>query len=128
MKQIARYFAVWLLIAGLSAGSAQAHDSINAEARKNYLTKLQELQASAAASSPAPVRAKSLYQMAVTLDEIRDLFNQDIISHGIVKGLETSLLLNELTRIGSKLDASPKTGLYLSQLQHYRGSSRIDSR
>jgi hypothetical protein len=74
------------------------------------------------------VRAKSLYQLGVTLDEIRDLFNQDMISHGIVKGLETSLLLNELTRIGSKLDASPKTGLYVSQLQHYRESIRLDPR
>jgi tetratricopeptide (TPR) repeat protein len=112
----------------LMAGPVQAHDSINAEARKNYLSKLQELQASAAASSPSAVRAKSLYQIGVTLDEIRELFNQDIISHGIVKGLETSLLLNELTRIGNKLEASPKTGLYLSQLQYYREAIRLDPR
>ena len=112
----------------LMAGPAQAHDSINAEARKNYLSKLQELQASAAASSPTAVRAKSLYQIGVTLDEIRELFNQDIISHGVVKGLETSLLLNELTRIGNKLEASPKTGLYVSQLQYYREAIRLDPR
>ena len=36
------------------------------------------------------------------LDEIRDLFNQDVISHGKVKGLETSTLLNELGRGGEK--------------------------
>ena len=114
MKQFVRYVAACVLLAGFAAGSAQAHDSINAEARKNYITKIQELQASSVAASPASVRAKSLYQ--------------DMISHGIVKGLETSLLLNELTRIGSKLEASPKTGLYLSQLQHYRESIRLDPR
>lgn len=128
MKSLVRRFALALLVAGFTAASTQAHDSINAEARKTYISKLQELQASAAASSPAAVRAKSLYQIALTLDEIRELFNQDIISHGMVKGLETSLLLNELTRIGNKLDTSPKTGLYLSQLQHYREAIRLDPR
>lgn len=128
MNHFVRYSAAVVLLAGFLAGPVQAHDSINAEARKNYITQLQELQASAAAPSPAPVRAKSLYQTGVMLDEIRELFNQDIISHGIVKGLETSLLLNELTRIGNKLEASPKTGLYISQLQHYRESIRLDPR
>lgn len=74
------------------------------------------------------MRAKSEYQIGVTLDEIRELFNQDIISHGIVKGLETSVLLSELARIGHKLESSPKTGLYLSQLQFYRDAIRLDPR
>jgi hypothetical protein len=60
------------------------------------------------------------------VDEIRDLFNQDMISHGIVKGLETSLLLNELSRTPDKLEASPKTGLYLSQLKSYREAIKLD--
>lgn len=124
----ARCIAAYIGLVMLIAGAVQGHDSINAEARKNYLSKLQELQAAAAASSPSAVRAKSLYQIGVTLDEIRDLFNQDIISHGKVKGLETSLLLNELTRIGNKLEASPKTGLYMSQLQYYREAIRLDPR
>ncbi|MBM3364609.1 MAG: hypothetical protein FJY48_02710 [Betaproteobacteria bacterium] len=128
MNRLVRYLSTCCLVAGFVGGSAHAHDSINAEARKNYITKIQELQVAAAAGSAALVRAKILYQMGVTLDEIRDLFNQDMISHGIVKGLETSLLLNELTRIGSKLEVSPKTGLYLSQLQHYRESIRLDPR
>ena len=126
MKQLVRCVAAFTLLAGFAAGPVQAHDSINAEARKNYITKIQELQAGSAASSPAPVRAKSLYQMGVTLDEIRDLFNQDMISHGIVKGLETSLLLNELSRTPDKLEASPKTGLYLSHLNSYREAIKLD--
>jgi len=104
-----------------------AHDSINGEARKNYLSRLQEMHATLIGSSAASVRAKSLYQIALTLDEIRELFNQDIISHGIVKGLETSLLLTELSR-SDKLEASSKTGLYLSHLQKYREAIRLDPR
>jgi tetratricopeptide (TPR) repeat protein len=128
MKQLLRYLAAGACAFACWVNVASAHDSINAEARKNYLTKLQELQASSAPSVAAPTRAKSLYQIGATLDEIRDLFNQDIISHGIVKGLETSLLLNELTRVGNKLEANPKTGLYLSQLQYYREAIRLDPR
>ena len=128
MKQVLRYLAAGACAFACWLNAAHAHDSINADARKNYLTKLQELQANSAPAVAAPLRAKSLYQIGATLDEIRDLFNQDIISHGIVKGLETSLLLNELTRIGNKLEANPKTGLYISQLQYYREAIRLDPR
>ena len=114
-----------LCLAVFFSASAIAHDSINGDARKNYLTKLQELHTALNGSPPAAARAKSLYQIAVILDEIRELFNQDIISHGIVKGLETSLLLNELSR-NDKLETSPKTNLYLSHLQKYREAIRLD--
>lgn len=128
MKRLTEFLAVILCICGLMASTAQAHDSINADARKNYIAKLQEFQAGSVATAPPALRAKSAYQTGVMLDEIRDLFNQDIISHGIVKGLETSLLLNELVRIGNKLETSPKTGLYQSQLQYYRDAIRLDPR
>jgi hypothetical protein len=128
MKRIGALMGAGLCAALLVMSAVHAHDSINAEARKNYVAKLQELQSHSGATAPATVRAKSLYQIGVTLDEVRELFNQDMISHGIVKGLETSLLLNELTRIGNKLEASPKTGLYLSQLNYYRDAIRLDPR
>ncbi len=116
-----------LCLAAFISASAFAHDSINGEARKNYLTRLQEMHAVLNGSSAPSARANSLYQIAVTLDEIRELFNQDIISHGVVKGLETSLLLNELNR-SDKLETSTKTGLYLSHLQKYREAIRLDPR
>jgi hypothetical protein len=128
MKRLTEFLFVGLCVFGLMASTAQAHDSINADARKNYIAKMQEFQAGSVATAPTALRAKSAYQTGVMLDEIRDLFNQDIISHGIVKGLETSLLLNELVRIGNKLETSPKTGLYQSQLQYYRDAIRLDPR
>lgn len=128
MKHPALRFAAGCCLAALLWAPAWAHDSVNSETRKAYLARLQEMHATLQASSPASVRAKSLYQIAVILDEVRELFNQDLISHGVVKGLETSLLLNELSRSGDKLDASPKTGLYLSHLQNYRDAIRLDPR
>jgi hypothetical protein len=107
---------------------ALAHESITTEARKNYLSKLQEALQVQAANPAAPIKAKALFQIGVTLEEIRDLFNQDIISHGAVKGLESTVLLNELSKAGFKMEMSPKIGLYMSQLQYYRQALKLDGK
>lgn len=105
-----------------------AHESITTEARKNYLMKLQEAKQVLSANPTAQVKAKAFYQIGASLEEVRDLFNQDIISHGAVKGLESNLLLTELVRAGFKLEMSPKIGLYLSQLQYYRDAIKLDGK
>ncbi len=105
-----------------------AHESITTEARKNYLMKLQEANQVQAANPSASAKAKALYQIGATLEEIRDLFNQDIISHGAVKGLESTLLLNELSQAGLKMEMSPKIGLYLSPLNYYRDAIKLDGK
>ena len=120
------FFASVVVVSALTTQAVVAHDSINSEARKNYMAKLQDLRNVLNSKEPASARAKAQYQIATTVDEIRDLFNQDMISHGIVKGLETSLLLNELSRTPDKLEASPKTGLYLSHLKSYREAIKLD--
>ena len=116
---------VWSL---LSFTSVWSHESITTEARKNYLAKLQESYQVQASNPPAAVKAKALYQIGATLEEVRDLFNQDIISHGAVKGLESTLLLNELARAGFKMEMSPKIGLYVSQLHYYRDALKLDGK
>ena len=105
-----------------------AHESITTDTRKNYLAKLQESYQVQASNPPAPVKAKAIYQIGATLEEIRDLFNQDIISHGAVKGLESTLLLNELARAGFKMEMSTKIGLYVSQLHYYRDAIKLDGK
>jgi len=100
----------YILLLGLAlCVKGWAHESITTEARKNYLVKLQESNQVLLANPAVPVKAKTLYQIGVTLEEIRDLFNQDIISHGAVKGLDSNLLLTELARAGFKLELSPKS-------------------
>ena len=118
-----------ILLLGLAlCMNGWAHESITTEARKNYLIKLQESNQVLLANPPVPVKAKTLYQIGVTLEEIRDLFNQDIISHGAVKGLESNLLLTELARAGFKLEIPPKIGLYLSQIHYYREAIKLDGK
>jgi hypothetical protein len=117
-----------LVFALLNCSSIWSHESITAEARKNYLMKLQESFQVQSTNPSAPVKAKALYQIGATLEEIRDLFNQDIISHGSVKGLESTLLLNELARAGFKMEMSSKIGLYVSQLHYYRDVIKLDAK
>jgi len=119
-------FALCLVL--LSCSNSWSHESITTDARKNYLIKLQETNQVQSANPSAPVKAKALYQIGATLEEIRDLFNQDIISHGSVKGLESNVLLTELARAGFKMDMSPKIGLYLSQLHYYRDAIKLDGK
>jgi len=121
-----RFYA--LVFGLLSCFHTLAHESITTEARKNYLTKLQESYQAQAGNPSAAVKAKALYQIGATLEEIRDLFNQDIISHGAVKGLESTLLLNELARAGFKMEMSTKIGLYVSQLHYYRDAIKLDGK
>lgn len=119
----------YILLLGLAlCMNGWAHESITTEARKNYLIKLQESKQVLSANPSVPVKAKALYQIGATLEEIRDLFNQDIISHGAVKGLDSNLLLTELARAGFKLEMSPRIGLYLSQLHYYRDAIKLDGK
>lgn len=106
-----------LLIAALQA---QAHDAIGVDARKAYLQKLGELQQTARSSAPAAARAAALVDTGRTLDEIRGLLNEDIISHGRTQGLETSILVDQLNAGPHRLQLSQQTRLYLGNERPYR--------
>lgn len=106
--------------------SAWAHNSINSESRENYFATLHEAEKIINDNSAVVAHAKAQYQIAITLDEIRDLYNQDIISHGRIMGLESSMLIKELRFAGYNLELSTRTGLYLAHLQYYREAIRLE--
>ena len=112
----------------LSAMSVQAHDAISADARKAYLSRLDELARTAQGTAPAAVRASAWFETGKTLDDIRGLLNEDIISHGKTQGLETSVLVNMLNASVHKLQLSPQTRLYLSDPRPYREALALDPR
>ena len=102
--------------------SSWAHDSITTETRQRFMLTLQQTQQMLVSSTSAVEKGKAHFMMATTLDEIRDLFNEDIQSHGAVNGLESNVLLAELARGGFMLYKSKQIGLYLSPLEHYRSA------
>ena len=127
MTQTLRYGCLWLAVLGPCA-SGHAHDAISAEARKVYLSRLDELARTGQSTAAASVRANAWLEMGKTLDEIRGLLNEDIISHGKTQGLETSVLVNMLNASVHKLQLSPQTRLYLSDLRPYREALALDPR
>jgi hypothetical protein len=108
------------------AAAAHAHDAIGSDARKAYLAKLDELHKTAQSSAAVGVRATARFQIGVTLDEISELLNQDIVSHGKTQGLETSLLVKQLDASPQKLEFSSQTRLYRANLSPFRDAIALD--
>lgn len=106
---------------------ASAHDAIGAEARKAYLQKLESLSRTAQSTAPAAARAAALVEAGRTLDEIRSLLNEDIISHGRTQGLETSILVDQMNATPWRLQASPQTRLFLANQRPYRDALALDA-
>lgn len=106
---------------------ANAHDAIGAEARKAYLQKLESLSRTAQSAAPVAARASALVDAGRTLDEIRTLLNEDIISHGRTQGLETSILVDQLNAMPWRLQVSPQTRLFLANQRPYRDALALDA-
>ena len=120
-SQVRLRICAWLL-GCICSLSSWAHDSITTEPRQRFIMTLQQTQQMLVSSTSAVEKGKAHFMMATTLDEIRDLFNEDIQSHGAVNGLESNVLLAELARGGFMLNKSKQIGLYLSPLEHYRSA------
>ena len=120
-SQVRLRTCAWLL-GCICSLSSWAHDSITTETRQRFILTLQQTQQMLVSSTSAVEKGKAHFMMATTLDEIRDLFNEDIQSHGAVNGLESNVLLAELARGGFMLSKSKQIGLYLSPLEHYRSA------
>lgn len=120
-SQVRLRICAWLL-GCICSLSSWAHDSITTETRQRFILTLQQTQQMLVSSTSAVEKGKAHFMMATTLDEIRDLFNEDIQSHGAVNGLESNVLLAELARGGFMLYKSKQIGLYLSPLEHYRST------
>ncbi len=106
--------------------NAWGHDSITTETRQRFMQTLLQTQTVVTSSASSADKSRAHFQIATTLDSIRDLFNEDIQSHGAVNGLESTALLGELSRAGFALRKSEGIGTYLSPLQHYRTALELD--
>ena len=120
-----RWTPWWGLV--LLALPAFAHDLINAEAVQAYLARQSSLQAIVTSSETAPVRAAAWLDLGRMLDEIRDLLNRDLESHGRVQGLASNFLMGELTARGTPLAWSPEHGHFEANLKYYREALKLSN-
>ena len=113
-----------MLLACLSA-PALAHDLITGEAAERYLLQADEQLEMLDARRSAAQRAQASYALGRMLDEIRDLLNRDLATHGRVQGLPTQRLVAELDARGLTLRVSPRLGRFPANLRYYREALRL---
>ena len=112
-----------LALACALATPTAAHDLITAEAAQAYLAQAQS-QLSIVSSRGAPAKhAEANVSLGRLLDEIRELLNRDIASHGKVQGLPSNYLVAELRRQGAPL--SQAQGRFLANIAYYREALKL---
>jgi len=111
------------LVAGLSLDSV-AHDQISADSVQAYLSRVGELRKSLTPGNASQLRAQASLQLGRTLDEIGDLFNEDIAAHGQVQGLASGVLMSELTAGGTPPAYSKRANRFTTNLAYYRDALR----
>ena len=117
------------LLSGLAllALPATAHDLITAESAQAYLARQSGLQAVIGSSEPAPARAGAWLDLGRMLDEIRELLNRDLESHGKVQGLASNFLMAELSARGTPLAWSAQHGRFDANLKSYREALKLSN-
>lgn len=119
VRAICAALAAWLF------GAASAHDLVTAEAVERYLGRTDADLALIRSRATAEKRAEALYDLARRLDEIRDLLNRDIGTHGKVQGLPSNLLVSQLQVRGVTFAVAPETGRFPAAVSYYREALRL---
>jgi hypothetical protein len=117
--------ALLFLIMLLITSSACAHDLITAEAAERYLGAAAQWHTQSTSATVASERAEAHVRIGAMLDEIRELLNRDVATHGKVQGLASNYLVAELTQLGTPLAYSDSRQIYLANSVHYRAALEI---
>ena len=117
----ASLFLVMLLI----TSSACAHDLITAEAAERYLGVAAQWHTQSTSALVASERAEAHVRIGAMLDEIRELLNRDVATHGKVQGLASNYLVAELAQLGTPLAYSDSRQIFLANSEHYRTALEI---
>jgi len=107
------------LAALLCALPAPAHDLITAELAERQLRNAQTWRALSASPAPPQQRAEAHYRIGVMLEELRELLNLDVATHGKVQGLPSNYLIAELERLGVPLAYAEPKRRFLSNRRHF---------
>ena len=116
------------LCAALAWQCARAHDLITVESAEQFLAQIQREQQMLGSNASATVRAQSSVTLGRLLDEIKDLLNRDIASHGQPQGLATLYLIQALRERGLGLEVSPRLRRYPANVAFYRAALQLDAR
>lgn len=116
------------LAALLCALPAPAHDLITAELAERQLRNAQQWRSLIASPAPPLQRAEAHYRIGVMLQELRELLNLDVATHGKVQGLPSNYLIAELERLGAPLAYDEPQRRFLSNRRHFEEALRLAPR
>jgi hypothetical protein len=111
---------------GLTASGARGHDLITPEAADRYLATAEQNSGIIRSRLPASRRADAHLAVGRMLDEVRDLLNRDIATHGTVQGLPSILLIDRLKAAGTPLAWSDSLGRYAAPAAYYGAALELD--
>lgn len=121
-RQSARVCLLLLWLA-LPAG---AHESIDAQSAERFLAEVDRSLVSIRSKEAASARAQANLALGRNLDDIRELLNRDIASHGKPQGLATLYLIKSLQERGIALQPDARTQRIPARQAEYREVLRLD--
>ncbi|MEI7968135.1 MAG: hypothetical protein WCJ69_04035 [Betaproteobacteria bacterium] len=118
------WFAVPILLAvKLSPG----HDLITGDATERYLARASDYMQVIRSREAPERRGMASYELGRMLDEIRELLNRDIATHGKVQGLPSNILVAEFQTRGVALKRNGDSGRFSSPSLYFREAMRLVS-
>lgn len=105
---------------------ARAHELIDAQSAERFLAEVDRSLATIRAKDAARARAQAHVALGRNLDDIRELLNRDIASHGKPQGLATLYLIQALQERGISLQVDARMQRIPARQAEYREALRLD--
>lgn len=127
-RQLIFLSAFVIVLAGL-AGTGEvsfAHELITPEAADRYIGQAHRYSGILRSRDPAPIRADAALSLAKMLDEIKELLNRDIASHGRIQGLPSQMLGDRLKQSGHPMVWLDALGRFGAPVDLYKTAFELD--
>jgi len=127
-RQIFFPFAFAIALASLACTGkvSLAHELITPEAADRYIGQANRYSGILRSRDPAPIRADAALSLARMLDEIKELLNRDIASHGRVQGLPSQMLGDRLKQSGHPMVWLDTLGRFGAPVDLYKTAFELD--
>ena len=104
---------------------ANAHDAVDSDKRAVYEVHLASLQQKYTTATDPNQKREIALELGSIIEEIRSVFNQDILSHGATQGLETQLLLRFMTKNNWLVSGATQSALVPPNLRYFEEAAKM---
>jgi hypothetical protein len=111
-----------------ACGDSLAHELITPDAADRYISQANKFAATIKAKDAPATRADAMVSLARMLDDIKELLNRDLASHGRIQGLPSQLLVDRLRQVGHPLVWSEALGRFGAPVDLYKTALDLDQK